>query len=328
MTLNGTMGVTTMIITAYHVCMKPTNPQGITAYHQQEIAFHRQRRLNTNPRYNFCHDLIKFIKLQQTRETRIILLGDFNQHIDTPNGAVHSIANACNLIDIWKRRHPTIPEPNTYLRGKTRIDYVLISPAIANSVQAIGYEPFHHTAATDHRGIFFDPATEQAFGSRTNNLESASQRTLQTKRHSAKVTYIRAAALHGKANNLFDRLHQLNQSEDRNDDLIERLDDILGQSCTTGENSCSRIRPGDWTTKIDKLRIWRRCLQKLLSAIRNDILPTLLPILHDTLAEANINTPLLTPSSLQNNYYPKHAPTLSSIALPKIHHEPTNLLRK
>jgi hypothetical protein len=245
MTLNGTMGVTTMIITAYQVFTKPTNPQGITAYHQQEITFHRQRRLNTNPRYNFRHDLIKFIQLQQTRETQIILLGDFNQHINTPNGAVHSIANACNLIDIWKRRHPTIPEPNTYLRGKTRIDYVLISPAIANSVQqAIGYEPFHHTAATDHRGIFLDLATEHAFGGRTDNLESASQRTLQTKRHSTKVAYIRAAASYGKANNLFDRLHQLNQSEDRDDALIERLDNILGQSCTTGETSCSHIRPG------------------------------------------------------------------------------------
>jgi hypothetical protein len=204
MTLNGTAGVITMIISAYQVCTKPTNPQGITAYHQKETVFHRQHRSNTNPHYNFRHDLIKFIQLQQARGIRMILLGDFNQHIDTPNGAVHSIAKQCNLIDVWKCHHPNIPEPNTYLRGKTRIDYALVSPAIANAVQAIGYEPFHHTAATDHRGIFLDLATEQAFGGRTNTLETANQRTLQTKRHLAKITYIRAAASHGNENNLFE----------------------------------------------------------------------------------------------------------------------------
>jgi exonuclease III len=149
-----------MVISAYQVCTKPTNLQGITAYHQQETAFHRQRRSNTNPRYNFRHDLIKFIKLQQPRGTRILLLGDFNQHINTPNCAVHSTANQCNLIDVWKRCHNTIPEPNTYLRGKTRINYVLVSPVIVNAVQSIGYEPFHHMAATDHHGIFMDLDTK------------------------------------------------------------------------------------------------------------------------------------------------------------------------
>jgi hypothetical protein len=39
----------------------------------------------------------------------------------------------------------------------------------------------------------------------TNTLETANQRTLQTKRHSAKVTYMRAAASHGKENNLFEQ---------------------------------------------------------------------------------------------------------------------------
>jgi hypothetical protein len=39
MTLNGTAGAITMIISAYQVCTKPTNAQGITAYHQQNLPF-------------------------------------------------------------------------------------------------------------------------------------------------------------------------------------------------------------------------------------------------------------------------------------------------
>jgi hypothetical protein len=154
-------------------------------------------------------------------------------------------------------------------------------------VQAIGYEPFHHTAATDHRGIFLDLETEHAFGGRTNNLESANQRTLQTKRHSAKVAYIRAAASHGKANNLFDRLIQLNTSEDRDDDLMSDWTISSAKAAQLEKIAVATSAPA-----IGQQKSWRRCLQKLLSAIRNDVLPKLLPTLQTTLAEANINTPL------------------------------------
>jgi hypothetical protein len=123
---------------------------------------------------------------------------------------------------------------------------------VGNDSATTTSEPFHHTAATDHHGIFLDLATEQAFGGHTNTLETANQRTLQTKSRLATIAYIRAAASHGNENNLFEQLFKLKDSADRNDALIERLDDILGQCCTTGEHSCSRIRTGDWKTKIEK----------------------------------------------------------------------------
>jgi hypothetical protein len=52
--LQGRDDKTITYITAYQVCAKPTNlHQGITAYHQQIIAFKREKRTNTNPRHNF-----------------------------------------------------------------------------------------------------------------------------------------------------------------------------------------------------------------------------------------------------------------------------------
>jgi adenine specific DNA methylase Mod len=82
--LQGKDDKTITYITAYQVCAKPTTLQGITAYHQQEIACKREKRTKTNPRHNFRNGLIQFIKIQQDRGHSIILAGDFNEHIQKP----------------------------------------------------------------------------------------------------------------------------------------------------------------------------------------------------------------------------------------------------
>jgi hypothetical protein len=75
----GAQGKTTVFISAYQVCKKPSSRTGTTAYHQQQAAFVTEKRKNTEPRHNFRTDLIKFIKQQQNRGHHIVLLGDFNE---------------------------------------------------------------------------------------------------------------------------------------------------------------------------------------------------------------------------------------------------------
>jgi hypothetical protein len=225
---------------------------------------------------------------------QIILLGDFNEHIDSHKAVIHHISNQCTLIDIWKWQHPCSDEPNTYLGGQTRIDYALVSPALEPAVTAVGYQPFHHTAITDHRALFVDFNTAQLFGNEYNMLTLAAQRTLKTQQHEVKVTYLQHAATHGHENNLFTRLAKLTNSSTRDDTLIERLDCILGQCCQVGEDRCKKVCLGDWSSKIEKLRIWRRVLQKFISATTNNKLDELRPSMQNALDEANITTPLAT----------------------------------
>jgi hypothetical protein len=152
----GANGSTNIFIIAYQVCRKPTNRTGITAFHQQQAAFITEKRTNLNPRHNFRQDLIAFIQLHQRRVHNIILMGDFNEHIQDNHSFLQQVSLQCNLLDIWKQKFPRTPEASTYLRGQRRIDYILITQDISQAVAAIGYEPFHHTLATYHRGIFID----------------------------------------------------------------------------------------------------------------------------------------------------------------------------
>jgi hypothetical protein len=138
------------------------------------------------------------------------------------------------------------------------------------SVAAVGYEPFHYTTPTDHRGIYIDFYTDQLFGNSTNPLPAAQYRQLQSKYPNCRKTYVVEAAAHGKAHTLFSRLRHLLESKERDDALIESLDNLLGECCTVGETRCTKARRPWWSRKVHKLRVWRRILQKLLSAFKNN----------------------------------------------------------
>jgi hypothetical protein len=211
-------------------------------------------------------------------------MGDFNEHIQDNHSFLQQVSLQCNLLDIWKQKFPTTPEPSTYLRGKRRIDYILITQDISQAVAAIGYEPFHHTLATDHRGIFIDFYTDKLFGNATNPLPAPKLRPLQSKYLECRKSYIREATSHAHENIFFMRLTQLTTSHDRDDNLIEALDKLLGDCCALGERRCAKTRPEWWTTHIYKLRKWRRILQKQRSAFMNhkDFTAQLQQEIHDT----------------------------------------------
>jgi hypothetical protein len=101
-TTTGTQGSINIFITAYQVCKKPTNKVGITAYHQQRIAFLKEKRPNLDPRHNFRKDLIAFITRHQTRGHNIILTGNFNEHVQDHNSFLQQVCMQCHMIDIWK----------------------------------------------------------------------------------------------------------------------------------------------------------------------------------------------------------------------------------
>jgi exonuclease III len=99
-TTTGAQGSTTVFITAYQVCKKPTNLTGTTAFHQQQAAFIKEKRSNLNPRHNFRRDLLAFVKQHHNRGHHIVLMGDFNEHIQDHNSFLQQVCLHCNLIDM------------------------------------------------------------------------------------------------------------------------------------------------------------------------------------------------------------------------------------
>ena len=51
----------------YQCCKNSTNPQGKTAYYQQEIILSERNRNDCDPRRNFCKDMCKFLRQVQKK---------------------------------------------------------------------------------------------------------------------------------------------------------------------------------------------------------------------------------------------------------------------
>jgi hypothetical protein len=88
-----------MLISAYQVCVRPTNRTGTTAYHQQESLLHLKGAKKANPRKYFHRDLDEFIRLSKSRKELILLVGDFNEPM-TERSSTAQIAAKHTLVDI------------------------------------------------------------------------------------------------------------------------------------------------------------------------------------------------------------------------------------
>lgn len=93
------------IISAYQVCMRPTNITGTTAYHQQESLLRQRGIKKANPRKYFQRDLQELIRLCKTRNESIILMGDFNEPMNE-RSSMARIAATHQLVDILFQRNP------------------------------------------------------------------------------------------------------------------------------------------------------------------------------------------------------------------------------
>ena len=67
----------------------------------------------------------------------VIMVGDFNE-------VLAQVATECQLVDVMTAKHPGMTHPATFMRGRTRIDYVLASPRALQAVRYCGYEAFQH----------------------------------------------------------------------------------------------------------------------------------------------------------------------------------------
>jgi hypothetical protein len=80
-------------------------------------------------------------------------------------------------------------------------------------------------------------------------------------------TYIQAASDHAREQSLFTHLQTLLDGKQRDDALLERQ----SECCALGERKCQKTRPEWWTLEVNRLRIWRRILQKLKSSFKNKL---------------------------------------------------------
>jgi hypothetical protein len=238
----------------YQCCKSPTNPTGITAYHQQTIMLSEMDKTDTNPRRNFRQDLVTFIKSKINKaNTNVIpiIMGDWKC-----KGSSNSqlICNKLGPVDAFDRIYPDQQEFKTYNQGSVRIDLVLTPASIADKITNIVYEPFMYRLKGDHRGAHFDISEKILFGNEQEKAYNPDGRFFSSKDPKAVTRYLQAVTSHLKHQNIFDRIQKLMESEYPNNEEAERIDRGITQACEHGENEFRRHPLHYWGFELHELK--------------------------------------------------------------------------
>jgi hypothetical protein len=233
------------VISIYQVCPSTTNAIGHTAWHQQRRALDLANR-HIHPRKAFIQDLEKVIQELQSKNHALIIGGDWNECDHHSNSGILKLCTTYDLVDPWRAQYPQHPEVATFEFGIHRIDSVIMSRSIANSVRHIGYSPVGYLLNTDHRSLVLEFHTEQLFGNNLEALPSIISRGARSKDKASVTSFIEVMHEHLVSNNAFQRAKELKESDlpiPEQIALIENLDRLLGQAGDSGEKKCRRRRP-------------------------------------------------------------------------------------
>jgi hypothetical protein len=263
---------TIMVVSAYQVCVRPTNVHGTTAFHQQQSIFQLERRATINPRKNFQLDLLSALRLWQARGDSIILMGDFNADLHEVTSGLSALIHdsTFGMIDIIGHMHPSAMGVPTYLRGTTRLDFALISRDLIPSVQACGYLPFHSNFRSDHRFLFLDFDTQQLFGSLTSALSPATYREFTSKDSHAVAKYIRLKHKYLTEHNFFARLTILAALDVHDATLAETLDNVLTAASLYAATKCRRKRRDWWSVPLHQELERKSMIESMISGFRTN----------------------------------------------------------
>ena len=123
---------------------------------------------NPNPKKRFLEDLALMITSwrKNKEDGEIILMADINEFIGDKK-ALHKFCQITNLIDSISLLNPELHYDPTYLWGKKRIDYIFISPSLADVAVKAGHHNYYQHFISDHKGIYIQFNTSYLFDTAT-----------------------------------------------------------------------------------------------------------------------------------------------------------------
>ena len=151
-------GKTIQIISAYRVSQK-IMPGPTAAYKQQYKMLQDMDHSDPHSKTQFIIDLTKHIKTAISQKEEIILALDANEEImpneiPSPTRSITLLKDSANLIDVFTFQNENTRD--TSRRSTKKIEHVLITPSLLNSVKYSGFLPWHQIMKSDHRTGFVD----------------------------------------------------------------------------------------------------------------------------------------------------------------------------
>jgi hypothetical protein len=281
MTGQGTTRVT--FISAYRVCdgAAESSITSGTVRSQQEWMYASLGHASVNLREEFVKDISALITSLHDQGHDIQLSMDANE-ASGPGSGVDRIMSNCNLVDAHSLcTSDSSPMPATYQRGSKKIDFVLLSPRLADAVVGVSILALHDGYLSDHRALVVDFDSILLFGGPTSSIVAPMDRRLTSTNPRAVHEYTTYMRSHFEIHRITDKVNALceksanGQWSETEIAEWEQIDDILDQGRRAAERKCAPRRSGHhpWSPELDRagscLSYWKLRLRAFTSKTTN-----------------------------------------------------------
>ena len=244
-----------------------------TAWSQQKRQL-LLKNIQSNPRKQIMMDLCKELQTVIDSGVNVIIGGDFNETITSPEGMKEAFENL-GLCNVFRDRLQTTALPRTYSRGKAAVDHAWTSKYVLDNIVRAGIAPFGFLYESDHRGMFIDVDDTMLFSPEDSKIIYHDFRRLKStvpKRIKKYMKHIDSEWDIQKIDVRYLKLLELSlMSENKNEIRFElnRLDEAVTSILTGAEKRCtifSTHQLDTWTPELiaalKNRRHWRTKLTK------------------------------------------------------------------
>ena len=122
------------------------------------------------------------------KDNSVILMMDANG--DASDAHFQTFIRDTGLHDVVAHFSPELTDQSTYINGKKRLDYILVSEDLLGAGNRAGHTDFFHPFISDHRGVYWDVFSSALFESNKHSPQHITFRGLQLERPSTVEVYI------------------------------------------------------------------------------------------------------------------------------------------
>ena len=225
---------------------------------------------NKEPRHAFLTDLGTLITELRSNDnaesgvhSKIIIMGDFNTVFENDPQMI-KFCRKYGLLDAHYEKYKTRGVA-TYARGKTRIDFILMSNNVYDAIIESGYTAFADIYHSDHCCQFLILSRKAIFSSASNTLPKSTYRRLQISRHRISIQYVHSLYTALVKADMFSKMSTLINATGSDQYTAEGIDSKIVSLSLEAEKQIPNRSSYDYSVDITRLRVKVKLLKLHLS---------------------------------------------------------------
>ena len=215
-----------------------------TVWSQLKECLKKKNLIKSDPRSQTIIDLIQDVKKKLDDNCAIMIVGDFNEKIESVEKTNQKFEEL-GLYNVFQKLVGVTPK--THARGSGAIDHIWASEEVLQYVEKAGYAPFFSVNYSDHRCLMLDINVKKVLDEDFMHLAHPASRLLKTSVPEKVELYMKKLDFlwdYHKIEEKFAKLETRFRKRKKTKSMIKKLNDLdklITDIMLNAEKSCSNM---------------------------------------------------------------------------------------